>query len=621
MNRNQQDEKQLHQDSQSQFIENISCLEKLGADMEHILRNGFSWWGYFVAEHPISVMLCSLLISLVLASGLLFNFTVTTDPVDLWVSSNSEARQNMEYFNRHFDPFYRVEHLIITPNDQSKFFQPAVKNFKLQNFTWGPIFRKDFLIQVLQLQNDIENIVAEFEDKNITLEDICLAPLSPISKHCAIQSIFAYFQNDLTKLINSPDYLSHFLECSVNKALPDCFAPYGGPLQSVEAALGGFQDTQYNTAEAIVITIPVKNFYEKDLNMKALAWEKKFLEYMKKYNNSNMTVAYKAERSIEDELERGSHSDILTVAISYIIMFVYIAVALGEVNSCSRILVDSKISLGLAGVLIVLVSVVSSLGIFCYFEVPATLIIIEVIPFLVLAVGVDNIFILVQAFQRDERLPEEKLPDQIGRVVGDVAPSMMLSSLSMSSCFFIGAVTDMPAVKLFALYAGVALLINFFLQMTCFLGLFTLDSYRQENNRYDVCWCIQSSKKEKNLLISKGLLYKCFKNFYAPLLMRTEVKVLVLISFLAWLCSSLAVIDKLDIGFDQELSMPEDSYMLRYFEYLNQFLSVGPPVFFVITGGYNYSDKDAQNKICASQGCDDDSIMAQLKWMADRSNR
>lgn len=621
IDRNQQNGKQLDQDSQPQFIENISCLEKLGADMEHILRFGFSWWGYFVAEHPISVMICSLLISLSLAAGLFFNFTVTTDPVDLWVSANSEARQNMEYFNKHFEPFYRVEHLIITPTDKKTFSHPAMKNNELKNYTWGPVFKKDFLIQVLQLQNNIENIVAEYNDQNVTLEDICLAPLSPINKHCAIQSIFAYYQNNLTRLMNSPDYLSHFLECSTNKGQPECFAPFGGPIPSVEAALGGFQGIDYHTAEAIVITIPVKNFYEKELNLNALAWEKKFLEFMKNFNNSNMTIAYRAERSIADELERGSHSDILTVAISYIIMFVYIAVALGEVNSCSRILVDSKISLGLAGVLIVLISVISSLGIFCYFEVSATLIIIEVIPFLVLAVGVDNIFILVQAFQRDERLPEEKLTEQIGRVVGEVAPSMMLSSLSMSSCFFIGAVTDMPAVKLFALYAGVALLINFFLQMTCFLGLFTLDSYRQENNRYDICWCLQSSKKENNLLISKGLLYKCFKNFYAPLLMKTGVKVFVLLSFLAWLCSSLAVIDKLDIGFDQELSMPEDSYMLRYFQYLNEFLSVGPPVYFVITAGYNYTNEFSQNKICASHKCDDDSIMAQLKWMADRSNR
>ena len=60
---------------------------------------------------------------------------------------------------------------------------------------------------------------------------------------------------------------------------------------------------------------------------------------------------------------------------------------------------DSKISLGIAGVLIVLSSVACSLGIFSYIRVPLTLIVIEVIPFLVLAVGVDNIFILVQTYQ------------------------------------------------------------------------------------------------------------------------------------------------------------------------------------------------------------------------------
>ena len=83
-------------------------------------------------------------------------------------------------------------------------------------------------------------------------------------------------------------------------------------------------------------------------------------------------------------------------------------------------------------------SVLSSLGIFSYCGVPATLIIIEVVPFLVLAVGVDNIFILVQTFQRDVKLPTEEIPQQVGRVLGKVGPSMLLSSLSESVAFGIG---------------------------------------------------------------------------------------------------------------------------------------------------------------------------------------
>lgn len=37
----------------------------------------------------------------------------------------------------------------------------------------------------------------------------------------------------------------------------------------------------------------------------------------------------------------------------------------------------------------------------------------------------------------------------------------------------------MPAVKAFALYAGMALLVDFILQVTCFVSLLALDTLRQ----------------------------------------------------------------------------------------------------------------------------------------------
>ena len=52
-----------------------------------------------------------------------------------------------------------------------------------------------------------------------------------------------------------------------------------------------------------------------------------------------LSVAYSAERSIEDELDRTSESDVSTIAISYCIMFAYIAIALGQARSFSRLLV------------------------------------------------------------------------------------------------------------------------------------------------------------------------------------------------------------------------------------------------------------------------------------------
>ena len=39
-------------------------------------------------------------------------------------------------------------------------------------------------------------------------------------------------------------------------------------------------------------------------------------------------------------------------------------------------------------------------------------------------------------------------------------------------------------------------------------------------------------------------------------------------------CFSGAAIHKTEIGLDQTLSMPEDSYVLGYFDYLNRFVVV-----------------------------------------------
>ncbi len=47
----------------------------------------------------------------------------------------------------------------------------------------------------------------------------------------------------------------------------------------------------------------------------------------------------------------------------------------------------------------ILLSVAMSMGIYGYLNVATTLIIIEVVPFLMLAVGADNIFILVLEYQ------------------------------------------------------------------------------------------------------------------------------------------------------------------------------------------------------------------------------
>ena len=81
----------------------------------------------------------------------------------------------------------------------------------------------------------------------------------------------------------------------------------------------------------------------------------------------------------------------------------------------------------------------------------------------------------------------------------------------------------MPAVRIFSLYAAVAVLIDFFLQVTCFVALMSLDAKRHANNRCDVFCCIK--KPKSNLGVEQdGLLYCTMKNYFAPALLSQYVR-------------------------------------------------------------------------------------------------
>ena len=60
-------------------------------------------------------------------------------------------------------------------------------------------------------------------------------------------------------------------------------------------------------------------------------------------NVEHMDIAFNSERSIEDELEKETSGDILTIAVSYLIMFFYITFSLGQVNKVSTFMVSKYI--------------------------------------------------------------------------------------------------------------------------------------------------------------------------------------------------------------------------------------------------------------------------------------
>lgn len=56
-------------------------------------------------------------------------------------------------------------------------------------------------------------------------------------------------------------------------------------------------------------------------------------------------------------------------------------------------------------------------------------------------------------------------------------------------------------------------------------------------------------------------------------------------------------------------------------QYLSEYLSVGPPVYFVLKGKLDFSNLTAQNKVCGTVDCNIDSLSTQVYLASFLSNR
>ncbi len=85
------------------------------------------------------------------------------------------------------------------------------------------------------------------------------------------------------------------------------------------------------------------------------------------------------------------------------------------------------------------------------------------IPFLVLAVGVDNMFILAHALARED--PAGPLVVRVGAALAAAGPSITLAASCEVVAFMLGAFSSMPAIRYFSLCAALAVALDYLLQV------------------------------------------------------------------------------------------------------------------------------------------------------------
>jgi Niemann-Pick C1 protein len=470
-------------------------------------------------------------------------------------------------------------------------------------------------------------------NQTYSIKDICYQPIGDES--CLITSPMDFWKMNYTKMSNDEDikFTAKCLKKSAERELP-CFDRIGTPVQ-INAVLGkqGCENNEKcddcnlcrKTARSLSVTFLVNNNYY--TNRISEIWERdSFINEIQNFNeelksgkinyrfiNKNITksfnnfndfniqlkekdenkdknitindliIDYMAERSIPDELEKQNNQNIGIVIISYVLMFLYISIFMGEISffKFTRILV------AVGGILVVILSFIGSVSIISLMGIKLSLISAEVVPFLVLAIGVDNMFIILGA--KDKKNIGD-LYEHIGSTLKEVGPSITTAALGEFLAFIVGYLTKIPALQSFCLAAAFAILIGYVLQITLFLAIVTLDEKRVRESRYDILTCIKFKKE-----IRDPTAKKCFSEFlsnqYIDFILKKPVKIIVLIFYCILFVISIIGCMNFSLGLDQNTTVTQNSSIYRYFHTQAEYVDIGPPAYLVFNK-IDYLNKD-----------------------------
>ncbi|KAJ3603779.1 hypothetical protein NHX12_028520, partial [Muraenolepis orangiensis] len=188
------------------------------------------------------------------------------------------------------------------------------------------------------------------------------------------------------------------------------------------------------------------------------AWQRSYSEAVQKSvaPDSSQKVLSFTTTTLEDILKSFSDISVIRVASGYLLMLAYACLTMLRWDC-----VKSQGAVGLAGVLLVALSVAAGLGLCSLLGISFNAATTQVLPFLALGVGVDDVFLLAHAFSetgQNKRIPFE---DRTGECLKRTGASVALTSISNVTAFFMAALIPIPALRAFSLQAAVVVVFNF----------------------------------------------------------------------------------------------------------------------------------------------------------------
>jgi len=561
----------------------MSCAQKLGNKVESGIANFFYKIGSFVGSKPKIAIAIGIALTVVCGGGFA-NWSTENRANKLWVPQNTDAEVETAMYQQYFDSNVRFNTMTV----QSSF--ASEKN----------VLTKDLLQTAMDMHHVIETMNSTVVDGNSTetntLTTLCFnaggACKSSISTatrgaicNCLVNSILGQWNYDKAILEADEDFLA-----TLNTAKQgELEARLGNPVFDDDGKVVSADAFTINYYLADKLEI-IDNSEQDPIND---AWEEDvFLKTAQSVptDYSTLKVDYFATRSFGDEFGSAITGDLALVNISYVMAFLFLGATMGRIV-CGT---GSRWTMALAALVTVILSTAAGFGVSSLiglFYGPVH----SLLPFILLGIGVDDAFVIVNAFNR-ERKTKRSLEDntalasRAARSLARAGASITVTSLTDLVAFAISSTSALPALASFCGFAAICILFLWFFAATFFSGCMVLDERRQRDNRRECLCCLTRTKtlgeEEGDDIFQEDQLSRYFRNYHAPAILSKAGKPIVLLVFAALLGFGVYGAINLPVEDTERAFIPADSYLQDWIKSSDEFFpSTGIDLYFVFQNG------------------------------------
>merc|ERR1719330_279869 len=240
-------------------------------------------------------------------------------------------------------------------------------------------------------------------------------------------------------------------------------------------------------------------------------------------------------------------------------MFISIGIiALISVVFLASTTIESQIMITIIGILLVILSFFAALGFAILIGIKININIAWTLPFIIIGLGVDDMYIVLQALKQEKGCNKQTFVAAMKKVVVPVS----MTSLVNASMFAVMNIVDIGAIYKTAQAALISVIFLYLVIIFCFPSYCYLDMMRQQARRRDVIFCVKMEEDKIND-DSKGKSF-LFQIIYEPLVFGGGVlslvfKAFVGLSTLGLLVLGIIGITQREVGLGLQDFFPDDN--------------------------------------------------------------